>query len=147
MEQERQLARSKGHSEPIHPTKQATDANYNTCLSHLLESVPNLDLSVIVASHNQDSVQLAIDKMNELKLSKTDGRVAFGQLLGMGDHLTYPLASAGYLANKVIAYGMLDDVIPFLSRRAQENRSLMVNADRERKIYELELKRRWFSGN
>ena len=146
MKQERQLARSKGHSETVLPTKQATDDNYNSCLSHLLEHVLNLDLSVIVGSHNQDSIQLAINKMNEFKLSKTDGRVAFGQLLGMGDHLTYPLASAGYLVNKVIAYGTLDDVVPFLSRRAQENRSLMANADREREIYKLELKRR-FSSN
>ena len=80
--------------------------------------------------------------MRELKLSKTDGSVAFGQLLGMRDYLSYPLAKAGYIVSKVLAYGTMDDVVPFLSRRAQENRSLMAGADRERKIYQQEIKRR-----
>ncbi len=148
MEQERQVAKSKGHPDPIYPTKQATDTNYNKCLTHLLEQVPqNPRLSIIVASHNKQSVQLAVNKMNHLKLSKSNGRIAFGQLLGMGDHLTYPLARSGYIANKVIVYGTLDDVVPFLSRRAQENRSLMINADKEREIYEQELKRRFGGQN
>ena len=30
-----------------------------------------------------------------------NGKVLFGQLLGMRDHLTYPLGQAGYMAYKV----------------------------------------------
>ena len=59
-----------------------------------------------------------------------------------GDHLTYSLAQAGYLANKVVPYGSLDDIMPYLSRRAQENHGIIVNAQTERFLYARELKRR-----
>ena len=100
--------------------------------------------------------------MNELKLSPSDGSVVFGQLLGMADHLTYPLgqlcgeeggesahviwphptAQEGYQANKVLPYGPIQEVLPYLSRRAQENRGIMLNAQVELKLYQSELKKR-----
>ena len=83
-------------------------------------------------------------KIKELKLSPDGGSVAFGQQLGMGDHLTYPLAQAGYSVNKVLAYGSLDNIIPFLTRRAQENRGFICSAQEERLYYVDELKRRIF---
>ena len=118
------------------------DKSYNSCLTHLLEQVSNDSVATVVATHNRHSVELALRKMQDLDLSPSDGRVCFGQILGMADHLTYPLATAGFIANKVIAYGSLDDVVPFLSRRAQENRGLMESAQIERSLYTHELRRR-----
>ena len=80
--------------------------------------------------------------MKEFNLSPNDGSITFGQQLGMGDHLTYPLAQAGYIVNKVLAYGSLDNIIPFLTRRAQENRGFIRNAQEERLYYVDEMKRR-----
>lgn len=80
--------------------------------------------------------------MKELNLSPNNGSVTFGQQLGMGDHLTYPLAQAGYIVNKLLAYGSLDNIIPFLTRRAQENRGFIHNAQEERLYYVDEMKRR-----
>lgn len=98
---------------------------------------------IMVASHNKETVQRAIQLMKEHRLSADDEKVVFGQQLGMGDHLTYPLAHAGYHASKVVAYGSLDDVVPFLARRGIENRKTMKNAGLERKIYTQELRRRF----
>ncbi len=142
MEHERQHAKDLKESSPIHATKPHTDDSYQLSLDHLMEAVRNGDAYIVVASHNKDTVEKAIDLMNKHGISQEDGRVTFGQLLGMGDHLTYPLASAGYIANKVVPYGDVDDIMPFLSRRGNENRGMMKNAQVERSLYLQELKRR-----
>ena len=78
-------------------------------------------------------------RMNDLRIPKSAGTVSFGQLLGMGDHLTYPLGASGYQVYKVIPYGPVGNVVPYLLRRAQENSSAMVNADRERQLLNREV--------
>jgi proline dehydrogenase len=127
---------------PIHPSKQATDNSYHNALDYLLSEVHKGHVNLVVATHNRESVQQAVIKMKELDLSPNDGSVTFGQQLGMGDHLTYPLARAGYIVNKVLAYGSMDNIIPFLTRRAQENRGFIHNAQEERLYYIDEIKRR-----
>lgn len=39
--------------------------------------------------------------MDSLDIPRNDGKVFFGQLLGMCDHVTFPLGHSGYLAYKV----------------------------------------------
>ena len=133
-----------GYISPIYPSKQATDRSYHSALDYLLSEVQKGHVQVVVATHNRESVQQVAIKMKELNLSPNDGSVTFGQQLGMGDHLTYPLAQAGYIVNKVLAYGSLDNIIPFLTRRAQENRGFIRNAQEERLYYVNEMKRRVF---
>ena len=103
--------------------------------------------SVFVASHNKETVHRALELMNQYNIPASDNRVSFGQLMGMADHLTLPLAQAGYQACKVMPYGSLDDMVPFLSRRANENRGIMRNAQDERKLYFREMGRRLFPSN
>ena len=52
---------------------------------------------VMVATHNQDSIEHTVKSMATLgiKPPSTSG-VFFGQLLGMADHLTFTLGRAGY---------------------------------------------------
>ena len=142
MEHETHLAKVHGYISPIHPSKQATDNSYHNALDYLLSEVQKGHVHMVVATHNQESVQEAVIKIKELNLSPNDGSVTFGQQLGMGDHLTYPLAQAGYIVNKVLAYGSLDNIIPFLTRRAQENRGFIRSAQEERLFYVDEMKRR-----
>lgn len=142
MEQERKAAAALGYASPVHPDKSSTDRSYHRAVDLLLNQVASGRAEVMVATHNQETLQFALERIHTLGLSPLDGTIMFGQLLGMGDHLTYPLAQAGYHANKVAPYGPLDDIMPYLSRRAQENRGIITNAQAERFLYARELKRR-----
>ena len=142
MEQERKVAAALGHSSPVHPDKPSTDRSYHRAIKHLLNEAASGDVELMVATHNQETLKFVLAKIHELGLPHSQGTVTFGQLLGMADYLTYPLAQAGYLANKVVPYGSLDDIMPYLSRRAQENHGIIVNAQTERFLYAQELKRR-----
>ena len=143
---EHERAHAKNGINPIHDSKSLTDASYYMALERLLaEEVRTGAASIMVASHNKESVKRALDLIREHTLRPDDGRVCFGQLLGMGDYLTYPLAISGHISNKVVPYGSMDDLMPFLLRRGHENRSMMKNAQEERILYFKELKRRIFS--
>lgn len=44
----------------------------------------------MVASHNEDTVRFAIEKMDEIGILPEDKVICFGQLLGMCDYITFP---------------------------------------------------------
>lgn len=48
-------------------------------------------IGIMVASHNEDTVRFAIEKMKEIGVSPEDKVICFGQLLGMCDYITFPL--------------------------------------------------------
>lgn len=60
MEQENKLAMTKGYTSPIWPDKKGTDDNYHSLLEWLLEQVHCGKLHLMVASHNESTVRLAI---------------------------------------------------------------------------------------
>lgn len=66
----------------------------------------------------------------------------FGQLLGMSDHITFSLGLLGYNAFKYLPYGKVEEVMPYLIRRAQENSGLMAGAVYERGVILQEIRRR-----
>ena len=59
MEQEREKAGEKGYASPIWPGKEETDANYHRLLRWLISEVEPNRLHMMVASHNEQTVQLA----------------------------------------------------------------------------------------
>lgn len=115
--------------------------------------------------------------MEELGLHPDDGQVCFGQLLGMCDQISFPLGElgcpgcmqgrgrhtmlcmgthssvcvcagqAGFPVYKYVPYGPVMEVLPYLSRRALENSSIMKGAQRERQLLWQELHRRLRTGN
>ncbi|XP_052444227.1 proline dehydrogenase 1, mitochondrial [Carassius gibelio] len=147
MYQERSRAAEIGYEDPINPDYEATNRMYHKCLEYILEEINhNRMANVMVASHNEDTVKFTLEKMNEMSLSPTENKVYFGQLLGMCDQISFPLGQAGFPVYKYVPYGPVNEVIPYLSRRAQENRGFMKGSQRERSLLWKELKRRLFSG-
>ncbi|XP_029510520.1 proline dehydrogenase 1, mitochondrial-like isoform X2 [Oncorhynchus nerka] len=147
MYQERSRAEEIGYEDPINPDYEATNRMYHKCLEFVLEEIDhNRKANVMVASHNEDTVKFTLGKMNEMGLSPTEKKVYFGQLLGMCDQISFPLGQAGFPVYKYVPYGPVNEVIPYLSRRALENRGFMKGSQRERSLLWKELKRRMLNG-
>ena len=51
---------------------------------------------VMIASHNQQSIEHAVGLMHHLDMDQRKSGVFFGQLLGMSDPLTFVLGDNGY---------------------------------------------------
>ncbi|KAL1273756.1 hypothetical protein QQF64_026570 [Cirrhinus molitorella] len=147
MYQERSRAAEIGYEDPINPDYESTNRMYHRCLDYVLEEIErNKKANVMVASHNLDTVKHTLRRMNEMGLAPTDKTVYFGQLLGMCDQISFPLAQAGFPVYKYVPYGPVNEVIPYLSRRAQENRGIMKGVQMERDLLWKELMRRLTSG-
>ncbi|XP_066267867.1 proline dehydrogenase 1, mitochondrial-like [Branchiostoma lanceolatum] len=143
MEQERKRAEAVGYDDPINPDYEATNRMYHKCLDHMLTRIDKYgDINVMVASHNEDTVKHTVQRMRELNISPADQTVYFGQLLGMCDQVSFPLGQAGYPTFKYVPYGPVEEVLPYLSRRAQENSAILKGAYKERMLLWTELKRR-----
>jgi proline dehydrogenase len=139
MVSERERANRLGIPSPIWPSYKDTEANYHRTLESLLQEP---DTEVMVASHNERTMKFVLKKLVEKQ--KNIDQVYFGQLLGMADHLTFTLAANKLHAYKYVPYGPVDEVMPYLIRRTQENSTLLgtpavVN---ERKMLFAELRRR-----
>ncbi|XP_042344803.1 proline dehydrogenase 1, mitochondrial [Plectropomus leopardus] len=147
MYQERERAKDIGYEDPINPDYESTNVMYHRCLDYVLDEIAlNRNANVMVASHNEDTVKHTLRRMNELGLLPTENKVYFGQLLGMCDQISFPLGQAGFPVYKYVPYGPVNEVMPYLSRRAQENRGFMKGAQKERELLWKELKRRVASG-
>ncbi|XP_034048839.1 proline dehydrogenase 1, mitochondrial isoform X2 [Thalassophryne amazonica] len=147
MYQERARAKEIGYEDPINPDYEATNRMYHKCLEYVLEEIEHSrKANVMVASHNEDTIKFTLEKMNEMGLSPMENKVYFGQLLGMCDQISFPLGQAGFPVYKYVPYGPVNEVIPYLSRRAQENRGFVKGTQRERRLLWKELKRRVLCG-
>ena len=71
--------------------------------------------------------------MKSYNIKNNDNRIFSSQLLGMSDNISYNLALNNYNVAKYVPYGPIKDVIPYLIRRAEENRSISGQMNRELK--------------
>ncbi|NXF92997.1 PROD dehydrogenase, partial [Eubucco bourcierii] len=148
MEQERERAARIGYEDPINPTYEKTNEMYHRCLDYILEEIKqNRKANVMVATHNEDTVKFTLRRMMELGIHPSEKKVCFGQLLGMCDQITFPLGQAGFPVYKYVPYGPVQEALPYLARRAQENRGFMQRATRERDLLWREVKRRLLAGS
>uniref|UniRef100_A0A8C8RA95 Proline dehydrogenase n=1 Tax=Pelusios castaneus TaxID=367368 RepID=A0A8C8RA95_9SAUR len=148
MEQERNRAAQVGYEDPINPTYEKTSEMYHRCLDYVLEEIKHSrKANVMVASHNEDTVKFTLHRMAELGIHPSESSVYFGQLLGMCDQITFPLGQAGYPVYKYVPYGPVNEVLPYLSRRAQENKGFLKRAKQERVLLWSEFKRRLITGS
>jgi len=140
MEKERERALAMNYPSPIHDDKNATDADFDAATLYCIQNKENI--SLIVASHNEHSNLSIITKMQELGMSNNDTKVHFSQLFGMSDHISFNMALENYNVSKYLPFGPIQDVIPYLMRRAQENSSVNGQTNRELLLIRKELARR-----
>jgi proline dehydrogenase len=140
MEKERNRAEELGYPSPIHPDKNATDKDYDEAVRFCIENIDKI--GVIVATHNEASNLLATQLLKGKKLPFNHLHIHFSQLYGMSDNITYNLAEAGCSVSKYLPFGPINDVVPYLMRRAQENTSVKGQTGRELILIKKELKRR-----
>ncbi|CAG8586014.1 7552_t:CDS:2 [Paraglomus occultum] len=147
MTSERERAKALGYDDPIQDTIESTHDAYNSAVEFLIRKqseiqmtmgaklgLRNSPLLLMIASHNVDSMIKACKLMEELNVSSDSGVIFFGQLFGMRDHVSFTLKRHGYEVYKYVPYGKLEEVIPYLIRRAQENSSVLNATDNEQSI-------------
>lgn len=147
MEQERARAALLGYKDPINADYEATSAMYHKVLDECLTRIHELKtagddpqrIGIMVASHNEDTVRYGVNRMAELELDPQERVLCFAQLLGMCDQITFPLGQAGYSVYKYVPYGPVNEVLPYLSRRANENGGLLGKVQKEKDLLKKEL--------
>ena len=140
MEKERERATALGISSPILPNKAATDKNYDAALHFCIEHRKRIHFCA--GTHNEASTRLLVEAMAHKRISHEDSGIYFSQLLGMSDNLTFNLAAKEYNVAKYVPYGPVKAMLPYLFRRAEENKSISGQTSRELEQIEQELKRR-----
>jgi len=140
MEKERERALAMNYPSPIHDDKNPTDIDFDAATLYCIQNKENI--SLIVASHNEQSNLIIATKMQEFGMSNNDPKVHFSQLFGMSDHISFNMALENYNVSKYLPFGPIQDVIPYLMRRAQENSSVNGQTNRELLLIRKELARR-----
>lgn len=140
LEKEQKRAEKFNYSSSVYSAKTQTDRDYNEalwlCAEHLEKT------AFIAATHNEESCLLLTKIMAEKNIEPHHPHIYFSQLLGMGDHISFNLAAAGYNTAKYVPYGPVKAVLPYLLRRVDENKSMLGHAVRELALIRKEKKRR-----
>ncbi|KAJ7250111.1 FAD-linked oxidoreductase-like protein [Mycena haematopus] len=133
---------------PVWAEKVETDAAYDACAEVLLDAVAAdlktgrpQSLGILFGTHNWTSCKkimaglaqrglAAVTPEGKLRVAeRVSERATFGQLYGMCDDLTQYLANqteaSAPMVIKYVPYGALAEVMPYLSRRAIENKSVL----------------------
>ncbi|KAI6137375.1 FAD-linked oxidoreductase [Pisolithus sp. B1] len=149
---------------PVYSSKVETDTCYDTCVSIIVRAIADDVMSssvrlprlgVLFGTHNWGSSELVLQELVKKGLAREQGgeneprtlvisreiaeRCTIAQLYGMANTLTSYIAarikSPIPCVMKCIPYGALGEAMPYLSRRAIENKSVLGNggATRERK--------------
>ncbi|CCK67977.1 proline dehydrogenase KNAG_0A02880 [Huiozyma naganishii CBS 8797] len=116
-------------SEVIHPTKEATDKNYDHIMQTVISDMINKGSKsfyghLVIASHNYHSQLIATNILDTHKSNKfVNANVILGQLLGMADNVTYDLVHTHHVKNiiKYVPWGPANETKDYLLRRLQEN--------------------------
>ena len=140
MEKERLMAKKGNYESPICKTKIDTDKNFDSGVELMFKNLEKVEF--FVATHNEKSNYKLIELMRKNGIKNSDKKIWFGQLYGMSDNITYNLAKAGYNVAKILPFGPVENLVPYLIRRAQENSSFEGQSNRELSLLRKELKRR-----
>ena len=140
MEEERARAAKMGYPDPICKDKQATDDNYNAAVKYTVDHLDHFEM--FMGTHNEESNHRLAKLLDEKGIAHNDPRIFFAQLLGMSDNISFNLAHEGYNVTKYVPYAKVNDVLPYLIRRAEENTSVAGQTGRELRMLRAEIARR-----
>ena len=129
LEKESYNAIKKGNISLINKTKEKTDEDFNNALKICIDNIDSV--SICCATHNEKSTNLLIDLVKQNNILNSDKRIYFSQLFGMSDNITSILAENKFNVAKYLPYGPVKDLIPYLTRRAEENKSIKGQMNRE----------------
>eukprot|EP01088_Endostelium_zonatum_P009093 TRINITY_DN22290_c0_g1_i1.p1 TRINITY_DN22290_c0_g1~~TRINITY_DN22290_c0_g1_i1.p1 ORF type:complete len:522 (+),score=130.94 TRINITY_DN22290_c0_g1_i1:195-1568(+) len=141
MESEAKTAKNEEVENPVRGSKEETDEYYNEAIKMLMENIEGR-VALFMGTHNLKSAEVACREMGKRGMGTRDGRVHFGQLMGMCDDLTFGLANKRYNIHKLLPFGKINDVFPYLLRRVQENSSVLSGTSREIELMQREIARR-----
>jgi len=159
LEHERAVSAAASTPCPVWESRPATDASFDACAGDAIDAAlagstgPGIaGPEVMLATHNARSVAAAVARVVEAGRAPPAAPtppppaplppVYFGQLLGMGDALTFNLAAAGWGAFKYVPYGRVGETSAYLARRARENAGALGGAGSDVRCVERELARR-----
>lgn len=141
MEHERERSKELKYPSPIHDSADLTHQCYDAVVEYLMRYrwQNGCRSEIMIATHNQRSIEKAVDLMKQLGLEPHDQSVFFAQLYGMRDNLSFPLGENGYNTFKYLPYGKVQEVIPYLLRRATENSAVLGDSVTELDLLKEEL--------
>ncbi|HCH66507.1 MAG: proline dehydrogenase [Deltaproteobacteria bacterium] len=140
MEKERERAERLGYRSPIHIDKASVDRDFDAAVAYCLAHID--EIAFCAATHNEHSCGVLVKAARDAGVPLDHPHIHFAQLYGMSDHISFNLARAGCNASKYVPYGPVRDVVPYLIRRAQENRSVSGQVGRELRLILDEIERR-----
>ena len=129
-----------GYEDPICINKIETDRNFNDALKFLVKNLNYFNF--LIGTHNEESSHLLMDLMKKNKIKSNNKNIWFAQLYGMSDQISFNIANLGYNVCKLLPYGPVEEVLPYLIRRAEENSSVRGQSSRELDLIKKEFKRR-----
>jgi proline dehydrogenase len=111
-------------------TKEQTDQQYNLALEYVLEQInTNSHLKLLVATHNNKSIDLVLNKKillaRQIEFARQARQIEFAQLLGMNDKASKLIHENGYKVYKYVPYGSYLETYPYLMRRFYENYQIL----------------------
>lgn len=142
MVSERKRANELGYKSPICDTAEDTHRNYDTLGASMLEDVVNNRGAVMFATHNVHSLKTIAHECARIGVDRASPNLHIAQLYGMGDSLTMGMVKAGYNAAKYVPFGPIEEVMPYLTRRLQENNDALSGAPRDIRLFMEVLKER-----
>ncbi|MFN2429493.1 MAG: proline dehydrogenase family protein [Cryomorphaceae bacterium] len=140
MEKERARAKERKYPDPIHREKASTDRDFDSAVLFCLDNLENM--AMCSGTHNEASCIKLAKEIEQRDIGKQDKRVYFAQLFGMSDHVSFNLSKARFNVAKYVPYGPVEEVMPYLIRRAEENSSVAGQTNREVSLLNRELRRR-----
>jgi proline dehydrogenase len=140
MEKERNRAEDLGYPSPIHDTKVEVDADFDRAIGFCVDHYE--EIASCAATHNMQSCLFQAELIGKRQLPRNHPHLNFCQLYGMSDHITFNLAANGFNVAKYVVYGRVGEVVPYLSRRAEENTAARGEFGREYQLLLREYQRR-----
>lgn len=86
--------------------------------------------------------KLAASKACDIGVGKDGQKLQFAQLYGMSEAMSYGLKNAGFQVSKYLPFGPVEQIMPYLIRRAEENKGVLSTSSLDRQLMKMELQRR-----